>query len=106
VILVPRLEIKPDLPLLEMVRAVGRAEGLRLHTDVLAERSAAQLARQAPGPLVIIGTNLLDEFGLPQAAGLGKERHSMIVVQGAGTEQFALNAAHDRGAAGGSTRTG
>ena len=106
VILVPRLEIKPDLPLLEMVRAVGRAEGLRLHTDVLAERSAAQLARQAPGPLVIIGTNLLDEFGLPQVAGLGKERHSMIVVQGAGTDHFALNAAHDRGAAGGSTRTG
>ena len=50
-----------------MVRAVGRAEGLRLHTDVLAERSVAQLARQAPGPLVIIGANLLDEFGLSQS---------------------------------------
>ena len=79
VILVPRTEIKPDLPLLEMVRSVGRAEGLRLHTDVLAERSAAQLARQAPGPLLIIGTNLLDEFVLPQS-GLGG--HSTIVVQG------------------------
>jgi Kef-type K+ transport system membrane component KefB len=105
VILVPRVDIKPDLPLLEMVRAVGRAEGLRLHTDVLAERSAAQLTRQAPGPLVIIGTNLLDEFGPPQAAGLSRG-HSMIVVQGAGGEHFTLNAAHDRGAAGGSSRTG
>jgi hypothetical protein len=102
VILVPRLEIKPDLPLLEMVRAVGRAEGLRLHTDVLAERNGAQLARQAPGPLLIIGTNLLDEFdefAAKQTAGPGPERRSMIVVQGAGTEQFALNAAHDRAAA-------
>ena len=104
VILVPRIEIKPDLPLLEMVRAVGRAEGLRLHTDVLAERSAAQLARQAPGPLVIIGANLLDEFGLSQRA-LSKDTQSMIVVQGAG-EQFAMSSERDRGASAGSTRTG
>ena len=102
VILVPRTEIKPDLPLLEMVRSVGRAEGLRLHTDVLAERNAAQLARQAPGPLLIIGTNLLDEFILPQS-GLGG--HSTIVVQGVGGERQAIAAEHDRGAAG-STRTG
>ncbi len=102
VILVPRTEIKPDLPLLEMVRSVGRAEGLRLHTDVLAERNAAQLARQAPGPLLIIGTNLLDEFILPQS-GLGG--HSTIVVQGVGGERQAFAAEHDRGAAG-STRTG
>ncbi len=104
VILVPRVEIKPDLPLLEMVRAVGRAEGLRLHTDVLAERSVAQLARQAPGPLVIIGANLLDEFGLSQRA-LSKDTQSMIVVQGSG-EQFAMSSEHDRGSAAGSTRTG
>ena len=102
VILVPRTEIKPDLPLLEMVRSVGRAEGLRLHTDVLAERNAAQLARQAPGPLLIIGTNLLDEFILPQS-GLGG--HSTIVVQGVGGERQAIAAEHDRGATG-STRTG
>jgi Kef-type K+ transport system membrane component KefB len=97
VILVPRVGIKPDLPLLEMVRSIGRAEGLRLHTDVLAERSAAQLARQAPGPLVIVGTNLLDEFGLP-ATGFVKDSHSMIVVQG--TQQTlrpGVNAEHDRG---------
>jgi hypothetical protein len=94
VILVPRAEIKPDLPLLEMVRAVGRAEGLRLHTDVLAELSAAQLARQAPGPVVIIGTNLLDQLGL-LAAGFGKGRHSMIVVQGAGPERFDLGVQRD-----------
>jgi hypothetical protein len=105
VILVPRVEIKPDLPLLEMVRAVGRAEGLRLHTDVLAERSAIQLGRQAPGPMVIIGTNLLDEFGLLQA-GFGMGRHSMIVVQGTGGERFELGVERDGNAAAGSTKTG
>jgi Kef-type K+ transport system membrane component KefB len=96
VILVPRADIKPDLPLLEMVRSIGRAEGLRLHTDVLAERSAAQLARQAPGPLIIVGTNLLDEFGL-LAAGFIKDSNSMIVVQGTETQRSGLTAEHDRG---------
>jgi hypothetical protein len=99
VILVPRADIKPDLPLLEMVRAIGRAEGLRLHTDVLAERSAAQLARQAPGPLIILGTNLLDEFGLPPGD-LAKAGHSMVVVQGAQTQRMGLRAEYERGAAG------
>ncbi|HKD69786.1 MAG TPA: cation:proton antiporter [Candidatus Binataceae bacterium] len=101
VILVPRADIKPDLPLLEMVRTIGRTEGLRLHTDVLAERSPAQLARQAPGPLIILGTNLLDEFGVP-AAGLIKDSHSMIVVQGAGVWGTGLSAEGDRSAAGAS----
>ncbi|HEV3112790.1 MAG TPA: cation:proton antiporter [Candidatus Binataceae bacterium] len=100
VILVPRTNVKPDLPLLEMVRSIGRAEGLRLHTDVLAERSAVQLARQAPGPLIIVGTNLLDEFDLP-STGMLRGSHSMIVVQGADSHRFGL-AEHDRGAAGGS----
>jgi hypothetical protein len=98
VILVPRADIKPDLPLLEMVRSIGRAEGLRLHTDVLAERSGAQLARQAPGPLVIIGTNLLDEFAVPQA-GLSRDPRTMIVVQGASREPFGLDAEQGRSAA-------
>ena len=101
VILVPRTNVKPDLPLLEMVRSIGRAEGLRLHTDVLAERSAAQLIRQAPGPLIIVGTNLLDEFNLT-ATGLLRSSHSMIVVQGADTLHFGLSAEADRGAAGAS----
>lgn len=96
VILVPRIDVKPDLPLLEMVRSVGRAEGLRLHTDVLAERSAAQLARQAPGPLVIIGTNLLDEFILPQS---GLSGYSTIVVQGISSEPQVASSEPDRGAA-------
>jgi len=99
VILVPRMDVKPDLPLLEMVRAIGRAEGLRLHTDVLAERNAAQLSRQAPGPVIIVGTNLLDEFGL-SATGLVKGNHSMIVVQGADARRLGASAEHDRGAAG------
>ncbi len=94
VILVPRSNVKPDLALLEMVRSIGRAEGLRLHTDVLAERSAAQLARQAPGPLTIIGTNLLDEFKLP-AGGLIKSGHSMIVVQGT-AQMSGVSARQDR----------
>jgi Kef-type K+ transport system membrane component KefB len=99
VILVPRSNVKPDLALLEMVRSIGRAEGLRLHTDVLAERSAAQLARQTPGPLTIIGTNLLDEFNLP-AGGLIRSGHSMIVVQGT-AQMSGFSAQQDRGAVGG-----
>ena len=100
VILVPRTNIKPDLPLLEMVRSIGRAEGLRLHTDVLADRSAAQLARQAPGPLIIVGTNLLDEFEL-LSTGLLKGSHSMIVVQGADSQRLGFSTEPDRSAAGG-----
>jgi Kef-type K+ transport system membrane component KefB len=96
VVLVPRADIKPDLPLLEMVRSIGRAEGLRLHTDVLAERNAAQLARQAPGPLIIIGTNLLDEFGQQSASPI-KDSNSMIVVQG--VHHPVLGAQADRGSA-------
>jgi Kef-type K+ transport system membrane component KefB len=100
VILVPRINVKPDLALLEMVRSIGRAEGLRLHTDVLAERSAAQLARQAPGPLTIIGTNLLDEFNLP-ATGLIRSGHSLIVVQGTPSQSLGFGAHQNRGAVGG-----
>jgi hypothetical protein len=100
VILVPRTNVKPDLALLEMVKSIGRAEGLRLHTDVLAQRNAAQLIRQAPGPLTIIGTNLLDEFNLP-ATDLIKSGHLMIVVQGTEQQQSRFSAHTDRGAVGG-----
>jgi Kef-type K+ transport system membrane component KefB len=99
VILVPRTNVKPDLALLEMVKSIGRTEGLRLHTDVLAERNAAQLIRQAPGPVTIIGTNLLDEFNLPATA-LIKSGNSMIVVQGAERDQSDYGTQPGRGAFG------
>lgn len=99
VILVPRTNIKPDLALLEMVKSIGRAEGLRLHTDVLAQRNATQLIRQAPGPLTIIGTNLLDEFNLA-TTDLIKSGHLMIVVQGTDRQQSRFSVQPDRGAFG------
>jgi K+:H+ antiporter len=67
--------------LLAMVKSAGRSIERRLHTDVLAERSASQIALQTPGSLVIIGASLVEELGLPGESGHGAHR-SIVVVQG------------------------
>ena len=59
-----RMGAEEDTELLELIRDAGRALGRRLHTDVLSAPTAAQLARQTPGGLVVIATNLADKVGL------------------------------------------
>ena len=63
-VLVPEDGSAEDTELLELIRDAGRALGRRLHTDVLSAPTAAQLARQTPGGLVIVATNLADRVGL------------------------------------------
>ncbi|MGB3551373.1 MAG: hypothetical protein WA993_11820, partial [Candidatus Binatus sp.] len=67
--------------LLDLIRDAGRALGRRLHTDVLSAPTAAQLARQTPGGLVVIATNLADKLGL-SAEDLTDAKRCVVVVQG------------------------
>ncbi len=80
-LLVPASGSEADRGLLEMVKSAGRSIERRLHTDVLAQRSASQIALQTPGSLVIIGASLVEEVGLPGESGHGAHR-SIVVVQG------------------------
>ncbi len=45
------------------------------------ERTAAQLALKTPGRLVVLGTNLVDEFGLP-AYEISQGARCVVVTRG------------------------
>src|ERR1035437_608167 len=83
-----------DAELLDLIRDAGRALGRRLHTDVLSAPTAAQLARQTPGGLVVIATNLADKLGL-SAEDLTDPKRCVVVVQGSDSApvQFGAHAA-------------
>ncbi len=80
-VLVPDDGAAEDTELLDLIRDAGRALGRRLHTDVLSAPTAAQLARQTPGGLVVIATNLADKLGL-SAEDLTDPKRCVVVVQG------------------------
>ena len=80
-VLVPEAGTAEDTELLDLIRDAGRALGRRLHTDVLSAPTAAQLARQTPGGLVVIATNLADKVGL-SPEDLTDPRRCVVVVQG------------------------
>ncbi len=80
-VLVPEEGTAEDTELLEMIRDAGRVLGRRLHTDVLSAPTAAQLARQTPGGLVIVATNLADKVGL-SPEDLSDPKRCVVVVQG------------------------
>ncbi len=80
-VLVPEAGTAEDTELLDLIRDAGRALGRRLHTDVLSAPTAAQLARQTPGGLVVIATNLADKLGL-SAEDLTDPKRCVVVVQG------------------------
>ncbi|MGO8802246.1 cation:proton antiporter [Candidatus Binatus sp.] len=80
-VLVPDDGAAEDTELLDLIRDAGRALGRRLHTDVLSAPTAAQLARQTPGGLVVIATNLADKLGL-SAEDLTDAKRCVVVVQG------------------------
>jgi Kef-type K+ transport system membrane component KefB len=80
-VLVPEDGTPEDTELLELIRDAGQALGRRLHTDVLSAPTAAQLARQTPGGLVIVATNLADKVGLSPEDFTDAKR-CVVVVQG------------------------
>lgn len=93
-VLVPDDGTAEDAELLDLIRDAGRALGRRLHTDVLSAPTAAQLARQTPGGLVVIATNLADKLGL-SAEDLTDPKRCVVVVQGSDSApvQFGAHAA-------------
>ena len=80
-VLVPEDGNAEDAELLDLIRDAGRALGRRLHTDVLSAPTAAQLARQTPGGLVVVATNLADKFGL-SPDNRSDPKRCVVVVQG------------------------
>jgi Kef-type K+ transport system membrane component KefB len=90
-VLVPEDGNAEDAELLELIRNAGHALGRRLHTDVLSAPTAAQLARQTPGGLVVVATNLADRVGL-SAEHFGDPKQCIVVVQGSETAPVRLGA--------------
>jgi Kef-type K+ transport system membrane component KefB len=90
-VLVPENGAEEDTELLELIRDAGRALGRRLHTDVLSAPTVAQLARQTPGGLVIVATNLADKVGLSPGE-LSDPKRCVVVVQGSKTAPARLGA--------------
>ena len=90
-VLVPDHGSAEDTELLELIRDAGRALGRRLHTDVLSAPTAAQLARQTPGGLVVIATNLADKVGL-SPEDLTDPRRCVVVVQGSDSAPVQIGA--------------
>jgi Kef-type K+ transport system membrane component KefB len=90
-VLVPEDGAVEDTELLELIRDAGRALGRRLHTDVLSAPTASQLARQTPGGLVIIATNLADKVGLSPEE-LTDPKRCVVVVQGSASAPARLGA--------------
>jgi Kef-type K+ transport system membrane component KefB len=90
-VLVPEAGTAEDTELLDLIRDAGRALGRRLHTDVLSAPTAAQLARQTPGGLVVIATNLADKVGL-SPEDLTDPRRCVVVVQGSDSAPVLIGA--------------
>jgi hypothetical protein len=90
-VLVPEDGNAEDTELLELIRNAGHALGRRLHTDVLSAPTATQLARQTPGGLVVVATNLADRFGL-SPENLSDPKRCVVVVQGSETAPVRLTA--------------
>jgi hypothetical protein len=78
-LMVPRDRRGPDLELLEMVKVAGKKLGRRPKTDVLTERSAARLAHQTPGSIVVISSRLTEHLGLPMDSARGDSRRVLVV---------------------------
>jgi len=90
-VLVPEEGTGADAELLELIRDAGRALGRRLHTDVLSAPTAAQLALQTPGGLVIVATNLADQVGL-SPEDFSDAKRCVVVVQGSESAPAKLRA--------------
>ena len=70
-----------DAQLLDLIRDAGRALGRRIPTDVLTAPTAAQLAKQTPGGMVIVASNLADRLAVSHET-FADGRRCLVVVQG------------------------
>ena len=84
-VLAPRGGGEPEPELQATLKEAARATGKWLHTDMLIERTPAQLALKTHAPLVVIGSDLADELGLPLDQPMGDPR-CIVVVQGGAQE--------------------
>jgi Kef-type K+ transport system membrane component KefB len=84
-VLVPKTGAEPEPELQAILKEAARAAGKWLHTDVLEQRTQAQLATKTQAPLVVIGSDLADELGLPLDEAPGDMR-CVVVVQGGAEE--------------------
>src|SRR5262249_36570218 len=82
VVLVPRGGSEPEEVLIERVKEAGREAGRWLHTDVMAARNPAELAKMTHADVVFMGYTLTDEIGVPLDDIPGAER-MVVVVRGA-----------------------
>jgi len=78
-LMVPREGRSPDVELHEMVKRAHKKIGGRARTDVLSERSAARLAQQTPGSIVVIASRLTEHLGLPLDSARGDSRRVVVV---------------------------
>jgi Kef-type K+ transport system membrane component KefB len=81
VIMVPRLGSEPEPALQDMLRRAGRDSGRWLHTDVLGRDHKTHLTQKTSADLVLIGSSLADELGLPLEDIPHPER-CVVVVRG------------------------
>jgi Kef-type K+ transport system membrane component KefB len=81
IIVVPREGNEPEPALARILKEAGRRAGRWLHTDVLEKRDSFNLVFKTTGDLVIIGSSLADQLGLPLDTGPGDGR-CVVVVQG------------------------
>jgi Kef-type K+ transport system membrane component KefB len=84
-VLVPKSGDEPEPELQAILKEAARAAGKWLHTDVLAPRTPAQLATKTQASLVVIGSDLANELGLPLDQAPGDTR-CVVVVQGGAEE--------------------
>jgi Kef-type K+ transport system membrane component KefB len=85
-VLVPKSGAEPEPELQAILKDAGRSAGRWLHTDVLGDRNPAQLAYKTHGPLVVMGTDLAEELGLPLDETPDGLR-CVVVVQGGGAQE-------------------
>ncbi len=74
---------EPEAELKQAVRDAGRISGRWLYTDVLRDKSAAQLLSQTPGQLVIVGARIANELKLPINVSEDDGRCVVVVQSGA-----------------------
>ncbi len=79
-VLVPGRANAGEAELVEMLRTAGRRLGSRIHSDVLAHPSAAQLVRQVPRGLIVVGASLAEKLGVT-AEGFADVPRWVVVVQ-------------------------
>jgi Kef-type K+ transport system membrane component KefB len=86
VIMVPRLGSEPEPALQDMLRRAGRDSGRWLHTDVLGRDHKSHLTQKTSADLVLIGSSLADELGLPLEDIPHPERCVVVVRGGSNPE--------------------